>query len=117
MTNPPRQKGTRWETEMLPDLRATFGPQVERAPLKGIHDHGDYCGVPVAVEAKSTLAPRFLEWARVLEKKTAGKWVLLWHGDRRKPPGALAVLPYDFALEILAHWHNTFPMPSECETE
>lgn len=81
-----RQKGTAGENFFLPVLRQLFGPQVERAPLKGTQDKGDYTGVPWLHEAKNTQKPLFQQWARTAEKK-ADDWVILWKGDLRTTSG------------------------------
>lgn len=80
-----RQKGTRGENFFLATLRTLFGEQVERAPLKGIQDRGDYVGVPWLHEAKNTAAPMFLQWARQARRKVGlgADWVILWKGDLR----------------------------------
>ena len=78
-----RAKGTSWEVELLPLLRGLFGQQVERAPLKGVQDKGDFTGCPMLVEAKNTQKPLFQAWARTCAKK-AERWVIVWKGDRRK---------------------------------
>lgn len=88
-----RQKGTKWETELLERLRSLFGPNVHRAPLRGTQDAGDFVGVPWLHEAKSTKAPHFLEWARTAAKKHQD-WCVLWHGDRRTDPTELVVMPF-----------------------
>jgi hypothetical protein len=87
MSNPARAKGTKWETALLPRLRALFGEQVERAPLKGVHDHGDFLGVPFLHEAKSTQKPLFQAWARICEVKAGKAWCVLWKGDGRAKTG------------------------------
>ncbi len=83
MVNPSRNKGTRGENHFLPMLRILFGEQVERAPLKGVLDHGDYTGVPWLHEAKHTHRPLFQQWARVANRKAGIDWVILWKGDTR----------------------------------
>jgi hypothetical protein len=87
VSNPARAKGTKWETALLPRLRALFGDQVERAPLKGVHDHGDFLGVPFLHEAKSTQKPLFQAWARICEVKAGKAWCVLWKGDGRSKTG------------------------------
>lgn len=94
-----RAKGTGFEVELLPLLRAAFGPQVERAPLKGILDKGDFTGVPWLHEAKKTDVPHFLQWAKTCNKKHA-RWAILWSGDRRRGDGPFVMLPLDFYLEL-----------------
>lgn len=101
MANPARAKGTAWETELLPLLRGAFGPGVERAPLKGAADQGDFLGVPFLHEAKATRVPRFLDWARTARRKDPD-WAVLWHGDRRSPDGApLVLLPLHTYLRLV----------------
>jgi hypothetical protein len=91
-----RAKGTAWESELVPILSAVFGLRVERAPLKGQADHGDFVNVPYLVEAKKTNQPRFLEWARIAARKAAGAgWVIIWAGDRRKGDGPYVIMPLD----------------------
>jgi hypothetical protein len=87
-----RAKGTVGENFFLARLRLLFGPQVERAPLKGIQDRGDYTGVPWLHEAKNTAKPLFQAWARICTVKAGNAWVLLWKGDMRKPDGQPLVL-------------------------
>lgn len=96
-----RQKGTSWEVELVPLLRDLFGPQVERAPLKGTQDRGDFTGTPMLVEAKNTQKPLFQAWARTCAKK-APRWVVIWKGDRRRSdPGE-----GPFVLQPLSQWQE-----------
>ena len=88
-----RAKGTAGENFFLLHLRELFGPQVERAPLKGIADYGDFTGVPWLHEAKNTAKPLFQAWARVCTKKAGLNWVLLWKGDLRKQEGPYVLMP------------------------
>lgn len=87
-----RQKGTVGENYFLARLRCVFGLQVERAPLKGIQDQGDFVGVPWLHESKNTIKPLFLEWARKASKKSRN-WVILWKGDLRKKEGPYVLMP------------------------
>jgi hypothetical protein len=87
MSNPPRKKGTSWETQLVPRLQNLFGEQVSRAPLRGVHDHGDFLGVPWLHEAKSTAKPLFQAWARVAEHKAGKAWTIIWKGDQRVRTG------------------------------
>lgn len=83
-----RAKGTAGENFFLGHLRSVFGPQVERAPLKGTLDYGDFTQVPFLCESKHTLKPMFQQWARVAEKKTKGAhWAVFWKGDLRTTNG------------------------------
>lgn len=97
-----RQKGTGWESELLPLLRLAFGPQVERAPLKGTNDAGDFTGTPFQVEAKKTDVPHFLQWGKTATKKTGNRWWVVWSGDRRKGDGPFVQMPLPLALELAA---------------
>lgn len=113
MANPSRAKGTKWETELLPWLRRWFGVHVDRAPLKGTQDKGDFIGVPYLHEAKAVEQPRFLEWARSCQRKAGGgAWVVLWKGDRRKGLEPLVVMPlslYDQLMEGAKPWRLSTP--------
>lgn len=95
-----KQKGTAFETALLPMLRKIFGRQVDRAPMRGGLDKGDFDGVPLLVEAKSHKSPRFVEWARVAEEKSPGKWAIIWKGDLRKKdsPGTVVQIPLMYWL-------------------
>jgi hypothetical protein len=103
MANPSKQKGTKWETELLDRLRGVFGPTVERSSLSGINDYGDYVNVPHLIEAKSTMRPMFQQWARTCEKKAGKAWAIIWHGDRRVQTGSgpYVVMPLEL-WEVLA---------------
>jgi hypothetical protein len=98
-----RAKGTRWESELLTRLRNLWGQQVERAPLKGTNDRGDFVGTPFLVEAKSTTKPLFQAWARVCESK-AYNWAIVWHGDRRERTGVgpYVVMPLHLFEDLVA---------------
>lgn len=96
-----RAKGSGWEVELLPLLRLVFGPHVERAPLKGINDMGDFTGVPYLIEAKKTDVPHFLQWGKTCQKKKPGKWIVFWSGDRRKGDGPFCVMPMSLALDLM----------------
>lgn len=107
-----RQKGTEWESRLLPLLRALFYPDLdvdlEDHPLSragttlGCNDRGDFLGVPWPHEAKKTDVPHFLQWAKVLEKKSPGRWTILWSGDQRRKDGPFVMLPLDFYLQLVA---------------
>lgn len=100
MSNPARSKGTTWESELLLRLRRMWGPDVHRAPLRGVKDDGDFVGTPFLCEAKSTSRPNFLEWARKCEEKRPKRWAIFWHGDRRKPgSGPYVLIPLELLEE------------------
>lgn len=96
-----RAKGTGWESELLPLLREVFGPQVERSPLKGIQDDGDFVGCGLLVEAKKTDVPHFLAWAKAAQKKRPhGDWRIVWSGDRRRGDGPFVMLSLQQWLDL-----------------
>lgn len=99
-----RAKGTGWEVELLPLLRQVFGDQVERAPLKGINDFGDFLGCDgLLIEAKKVNSPRFLEWARKAKAKAGPHgWRIVWSGDRRKGDGPYVLMSMNDWLELEA---------------
>lgn len=98
-----RAKGTGWESELLPRLRRLFGDHVERAPLKGVLDDGDFIGTPRLVEAKKTDVPHFLQWAKTCAKKRPnGDWCVVWSGDRRRGDGPFVLLTLEAWLELEA---------------
>lgn len=104
MSNPSRAKGTAFEVEVLEHLRAIFGPSVERAPLKGVYDKGDFLNVPFLIDAKKAERPLFLEWARQGRRKAAGSyWAYVYADDRRRATsvGTLAMVPMDFFMALL----------------
>jgi hypothetical protein len=102
-----RIKGTKGENSFLPVLRRLFGAQVERAPLKGVNDYGDYTGVPWLHEAKNTARPLFQQWARTCEGKALdGRWVILWKGDLRKSSGQgpYVLMPLEMYERLVEGW-------------
>jgi len=115
-----RQKGTSWETALLEPLRRVFGPQVERAPLKGTADNGDFTGVPYQIEAKSTAKPLFLEWARKANAKSY-PWAIVWKGDLRKnDQGPYVLMPFEHFcdLQLRARGSGMAPtVPAAWQTE
>jgi hypothetical protein len=104
-----RAKGTEGENFFLPRLRRIFGEQVERAPLKGVLDYGDYTGVPVLCESKNTVKPLFQQWARKCEKKAGSRWAIFWKGDLRTHSGTgpYVLLPYDHYEEMALSYFAT----------
>lgn len=113
-----RAKGTAGENFFLARLRIIFGSWVERAPLKGVLDAGDFTGVPWLHESKSTQKPLFQQWARVCEKKSRD-WVILWKGDLRVTSGngPYVLMPmHMYELLIEAH-QDIYGAPDEFRNE
>ena len=97
-----RQKGTAGENYFLGFLRILFGEKVERAPLKGTLDYGDFVNVPFLHEAKNTVKPLFLKWAKVCEEKAGKNWVLLWKGDLRTAGnGPYVLMPLEKYMTLI----------------
>jgi hypothetical protein len=96
-----RAKGTRGENYFLATLRSLFGDHVERAPLKGTLDYGDFTGVPWLHEAKNTVKPLFLEWARKCQTKAGHRWVIMWKGDLRKNEGPYVLMHEDLYTKLV----------------
>jgi hypothetical protein len=108
MSNPSRKKGTQGENFFLRPLRTLFFPALDpsdddghplqRAPLKGVKDYGDFLGVPWLHEAKHSAKPLFQAWARICEAKADKEWVILWKGDLRTRTGngPYVLMPFEF---------------------
>lgn len=97
-----RAKGSGWETELKERHLSTVWPTVERAPLRGTNDFGDFVNVDgLLIEAKKVDSPRFLEWARKAKGK-AGEfgWRIVWSGDRRRGDGPYVMLPLRDWLDL-----------------
>lgn len=103
-----RAKGSGWETELLDLLRPVFGPQVNRAPLRGTQDFGDFNGLPegLLLEAKKTDVPHYLQWGKTCTKKAGNFWAILWSGDRRRSDGPFVLLPLSYYLELAKSRHG-----------
>lgn len=109
--NASRQKGTAGENYFLVILRYLFGDKVERAPLKGTLDYGDYVNVPWLHEAKHTKKPLFLQWARKCEEKAGQDWAILWKGDlRSKGNGPYVLVPLTKYMELVEQGIPDFPL-------
>jgi hypothetical protein len=109
VSNPARKKGTTFEVWLLEHLRRLFGPNVHRAPLRGIRDEGDYVGVPWPHEAKNVATPRFPDWIRRLRVKAGPgqPWALIWKGDMRSESGQpVVVIPLSLYEELVDAQHN-----------
>jgi len=97
-----RQKGTQGENYFLGFLKILFGERVDRAPLRGTLDYGDFTGVPWLHEAKNTAKPLFLQWARTCEAKAGKNWVLLWKGDLRSSGnGPYVLMPLEKYMSLV----------------
>lgn len=104
-----RQRGTRTENEHMERWLRRVWPDVERAPLKGTNDRGDFVNVgPVLVESKyrsTTKGWRVAEWARTAMRKAGdNQWMVIMSADKRKKDGFpidLVVMPAEKYFEEL----------------
>ena len=113
MVNPARQKGTRFENEVLAGLR-TVWPEVDRA--KAGNESNDFSGAPFPIEAKHRKRWDIHGWVAKLRKITGGctRWALVAApGDRREAgaPPALMIVDFQFGLELLAAWEHAEDPP------
>jgi hypothetical protein len=113
-----RAKGTGWEVRLKDEFLSRIWPAVERAPLKGINDYGDFVNVDgLLLEAKKTERPNFLAWARRCTAATGAQagWRVLWSGDQRKGEGPYVLLPFRDWLELEHYYKHNGSLPEEVE--
>jgi hypothetical protein len=107
-----RAKGTAFENHVLETYLKKIWPKVERAPLKGVNDYGDFINVGYwLVEAKKRDRWDLPTWIRTILKKVRAKgtspWVLVFAGDKRSAIDIdLVVLPAEQYFDQL-HWMTT----------
>lgn len=73
-----KQRGTRWESEIVAFLRGEGFTYVERRALNGNRDRGDIAGLPgVVIEAKSQNRTSLAEWVDETTAEVAndGAWL------------------------------------------
>ena len=101
MSNPARQKGTSFEHHVLEAHLCKVWPTVERAPLKGVLDYGDFINIDGwLIEAKKRDRWDLPGWIRgVLSKigrqgEPDAPWAIVFAGDKRSEINMdLVVLP------------------------
>lgn len=87
-----RSKGTRYENRVRDGYLHDVFPNVDRAPLRGTQDYGDFTGIgDWLIEAKWRATPgglRIPSWLQQIKHKVeeGAPWVLQWAIDRRKDP-------------------------------
>lgn len=107
MSNPSKQRGTRFETAVVNTLRNNGFPQAERRALSGSRDLGDITGIPgVVIEAKSQARHSLAEWLdeAEVERTNAGADVALVWAHRRghaDPLQGYVVMTGAQAVELL----------------
>lgn len=103
-----RAKGTAFESAVVRVLAERF-PHCERRALRGSHDGGDLCGLPVVVECKNTRAIDLAGGCTEAEKAGArlgSKWVAVFKRPRRNERHAYAVCSLEFMSELLDAWDH-----------
>jgi hypothetical protein len=123
MSNPSKQKGTLFETEVAQFLQSTGHPLVERRTLSGKNDRGDLSGIPNwTLELKSTkeldLAGAVDE-ARVEAINAGTLWYASIHKRRRKSIGeAYVVMPLMLFTRLLGAVSQNLPpaIPEHTQT-
>jgi hypothetical protein len=65
-----KDRGTKWETNIVGYLRENGVPAAERRALAGTQDRGDIAGIPgVVIEAKSATRITLAEWVAEAEQE------------------------------------------------
>ena len=106
MSNPSRQKGTAWESALLPLIRRVW-PGANRAPLRGSGDRGDFTGTgPFCIEAKAHKAidlAGFMDQAVAEASHSGARWPVVLVKRRNKPPSkGYAVMEIATFLELVS---------------
>lgn len=117
MSNPSRQKGTRYESDLLADLQKIW-PDIVRSSSSTFSN--DFTG-PFPIEAKHRKSWAIKDWIRKISRIpehregpffVTGEWkrwaIFMADGDRRlvdAVPDTVAI-PRGFALELFACWQQ-----------
>ena len=106
MTNPSKQKGTRFETDIVNYLNTNGYPHAERRALAGNTDRGDIAGIPgIVIEAKATkaltLGPHLDETETERQNAQADYGALVWKRPRKPIHAAAVILPLDQFVQLL----------------
>ena len=105
-----RQKGTSYEQYLLDMYLREVFPHADRAPLRGIHDAGDFINTRhFLFEAKKQNQWRLPLWIRKTAPKAEKQnrpWAILFAGDKRSGHPSMrddfAVLPTRYLFMLLA---------------
>ena len=105
-----RRKGTDYENYLRDTYLSRVWPNVDRAPLRGTADRGDFDGAPYVIEAKKRNRWDLPSWIET----TAGKvvnlagarpdsWMVWFAGDKRKGRNRddYVVMPASLATHLL----------------
>ena len=101
-----RDKGTRFESEIVEYLKANGFPYAERRAMRGNRDAGDIAGVPgIAIEAKNHKAMDLGSWmgeAEVGARNAGCTRFAVWHKRRMKPISeSYVTIPASLFVELL----------------
>ncbi len=91
MSNPRRAKGTGYEVGIKEEFLEGIWPEVERAPLKGVNDFGDFVNVAGwLIEARNRKTWALPAWIRSVYSKLDRegrnrkfRWMLVFKADKR----------------------------------
>lgn len=106
MANPSKSKGSQFERKIAERLRNVgFAGAFRKKDNAASNDIG---GLPWPVECKKRATWAIPEWARAMRRLHGDDWLLFVSPAdtrRRDAPPELAVMPVEFALQLLAA-HN-----------
>ena len=107
MSNPSKQRGTRWESAIVDYVRDHGFPHCERRALSGGKDKGDLNIAPgLVIEAKCQSRHSFAEWLDEATEETANAGAdigMVWaHRRGKSSPGAgYVVMDGETAVRLL----------------
>jgi Holliday junction resolvase len=101
-----RDKGTRFESEVVEFLRANGFPHVERRAMRGIRDTGDIAGLPGWVievkNCKTLKLGEFVAEAEAEAKQDGGaRWALIHKRRQKGAAGAHVTVSLELFAELL----------------
>lgn len=119
MTNPSKQRGTRFEVRVRDYLRTVGFPQAERLPGEGKADRGDIAGVPLVLECKATKREDLAEAMKEARKEalTAGKpgYAVVRPSRGRPIEEAFCTVPLWLLAQLMREDINDEPRPEGWE--
>jgi len=104
MANPPKAKGTAYETSLLKRYLTRVFPGIRRAEAN--NHSNDFTG-PFPIEAKKRKTLAVPAWTRTLDDLSPGLWLLLCGPGDARAKGAhpeLAVMPTEMAIRLLENF-------------
>jgi Holliday junction resolvase len=106
MTNKPKAKGTKWETDVVNYLRDQGFVAVERRVLSGSKDKGDIAGIPNTVleckgADKYTLGPWLKEAAKEAENAGVTRYAVIAKQRQKPTAEGFAIMPLWLFTELI----------------